>query len=88
MGDKKGQNDQTDWKGLESTVLSPKSPHLLLEEGLGRPTGTGGIITVLTLLVAFVIFVIVYDRSSEPYHSFTSSAASSPASGALRRRSR
>tara|TARA_B100000678_G_scaffold186273_1_gene155694 strand:- start:283 stop:492 length:210 start_codon:yes stop_codon:yes gene_type:complete len=64
MGDKKGQNDQTDWKGLreiDRAISENRLTSYSWKKAWADPWGRAKIITVLTLLVAFVIFVIVYD---------------------------
>ena len=64
MDDEKGQNDQTDWKGLrviDRAISENRLTSYSWKKTWADPWGREKIITVLTLLVAFVIFVIVYD---------------------------
>ena len=64
MDDKKGQNDQTDWKGLREVdrdVSENRRMEYSWEKALADPWERRGLWLLGLVVVAFAVFVILQD---------------------------
>ena len=64
MDDEKEQNDQTDWKGLreiDRAISENRLTSYSWKKAWADPWGRVGFITFAILLIAFIIYVVIYD---------------------------
>ena len=64
MGDKKGQNDQTDWKGLreiDRAISENRRMEYSWKKALADPWERRGLWLLGLVVVAFAVFVILQD---------------------------
>jgi hypothetical protein len=64
MDDEKGRNDKTDWKGLreiDRAISENRLTSYSWKKAWADPWGRVGFITFAILLIAFIIYVVIYD---------------------------